>query len=100
MRTFGKDSPKFMEFKMDGDDTVYRLPLAASMRPDFNLRLFEAGRAEDAGEREYMAQRLMIDIFECYLGADFVASVTTGQMLEIWWGWMEESRGANQEPGE
>lgn len=99
MRTFGKDSPRFMEFKMEGGDEVYRLPLAASMKPAYNLRLFEAGRAEGEGEREYMAQRLMVDMFTDYLGSEFVESVTASQMLEIWLAWMEESRKANQEPG-
>ncbi|MBR2838983.1 MAG: hypothetical protein IKE55_09385 [Kiritimatiellae bacterium] len=100
MRTFGKDSPRFMEFMVDGDERVYRLPLAASIRADFNLRLFEVARVDDPGDREYFAQKLMIDIFTEYLGEEFVASMTTAQMLEIWLAWTEESRRANQEPGE
>ena len=100
MRTFGKDSPRFMEFKREGDKKTYRLPLAASLKPAYNLRLLKAESIGDAGERELVAQQLIVDIFTEYLGAEFVETTTVSQMLEIWKAWLEESRDANQEAGE
>ena len=31
MRKFGTDAPEFFVFQLEGDDTVYKIPLAASM---------------------------------------------------------------------
>lgn len=100
MRTFGKDTPEFMVFQVEGDERTYKLPLAASLKPVYNMRILEAMREKDADELEYLSQKLMIDIFTDYLGPEFIASTTVSQMLEIWKAWNEENRKANQETGE
>lgn len=99
MRTFGKDSPEFMEFKVEGDKKTYRLPLAGSIKAEFNVRLFEAGRADEA-DREYLTQRLILDMFRFYLGDEFADAVDADTMLAIWNAWLEEGRKANQDAGE
>ena len=33
MRSFSKDAPRFLLFKMEGSSDVYELPLASSMPP-------------------------------------------------------------------
>ena len=39
MRKFGVDAPKMFCFQLEGDDTVYKMPLAASMPLDKMLAL-------------------------------------------------------------
>ena len=99
MRTFGNDAPRFMEFKLAGHKKAYKLPLAASLRPDYNLRMYEALTAPEE-EREYKTQRFIVDMFSFYLGPEFVESISSAVMIEIWHAWLEESRDAGQEPGE
>lgn len=100
MRTFGKDSPKFMAFKVEGDDTTYKLPLSGSIRAEYNVRLYRAMSAGADSEREYLLQELMLDMFREYLGDGFVDALDVSTMLDIWRAWQEESAKANQEPGE
>lgn len=99
MRTFGKDSPKFMEFKLEGSERVHRLPLSASLRPDFNLRLYEALKAPEE-DQEYLTQRFIVDMLGFYLGADFVEAIDSATMIAIWNAWLEESKEASQPAGE
>lgn len=99
MRTFGDDSPKFMEFKLEGDGKVYKLPLPGSIKAEFNLRLLKASRADEA-DREYLTQELILDMLRCYLGDEFAESVSASTMLDIWNAWLAEGREAGEDAGE
>ena len=89
MRTFGNDAPQFFAFQLEGEKTVYKIPLAASMN-NREVRAFESTNGD------YVKQ---IDWLRTYLGdvVDDLTPATTGEILRAW---SEESKNQGAEPGE
>ena len=94
MRKFGTDAPKFMSFTLGDDDTVYRLPLAASMPMDV---LIELGEAAGKGGTESL--RYQVDLLRRYIG-DAADALTAGDVSAIYSAWNEESALSGAEAGE
>lgn len=93
MRKFGTDAPDFLAFQLEGEDAVYKLPLASSMPAETLIALTEA---EERGETA--AVRKQLEVLATYMGAEAVASLTMSDLRNIFAAWLEESkaRGASQ----
>ena len=92
MRKFGVDAPKMFCFQLEGDDTVYKIPLAASMPLDKMLALSKArGKSEQF--------EIQIKILAEYVG-DVVYTLPTGLVSDILRAWGEESNGQGASVGE
>ena len=94
MRTFGTDAPQFMSFKLGDGDTVYNLPLAASLPMTALLEMGEAAVKGDAA-----ALRCQFDLLRRYMG-EAADELTAGQVREIFAAWTEESSRQGATPGE
>ena len=86
MRVFTNDSPEFFCFQLEGSDTVYKIPLAASM-PFPNVLLVKEGV-----EGYYKMLKI-------YIGDD-ADKLTTGQISEITRAWSDASHRSGAKPGE
>jgi len=85
MRTFGTDSPRFMAFKLAGDKTTYKIPLAASMPMSELLELSDA--AAKGGAHVLRAQ---LDLLRKYIG-DRADTLTASEVAEVFTAWNEDS---------
>lgn len=93
MRTFGEKSRiQYFEFKLEGDDKIFRIPLAAHM--PFNM-LNEMRAAADTDE-SFPAQ---VNMLRKYMG-DAVDDLSAGVLSEILTAWGEESINAGATVGE
>lgn len=86
MRTFSNDSPEFLVFQIEDSETVYKMPLAASM-PVGILKHIKDG---------FDGQLL---ILHEYMGDD-AEKITAGQMAEIFRAWGDANRGQGADAGE
>ena len=89
MRTFGKDSPEFMVFKIEGSEETYKIPLATSLT---NQKAFEF---EECGE-DYRKQ---VEWLRGFIG-DIVDEITPAVTGEILREWSSQSRGQGADVGE
>lgn len=85
MRKFGNDALEFMAFTLGDDETVYELPLAASLPFE---TLIELQDASDKGGAESM--RCQMALLRRYMG-DAAGELTAAQVTEIYRAWTEES---------
>lgn len=100
MRTFGKDTPEFFEFKIAGSKKTYRIPTQASIGYGFTDRMVDVAAMEDEDKKNAAAVRLQLDILTTYIGpeaAEFPAEAV-GELFVAWLGYSEETTGL--EPGE
>ena len=79
MRKFGKEAAKVFEFQLEGSETVYKIPLAASLP---SAELLELQKADEKGEG-FFAQREML---RKYMGdiVDDLSVATLGEILKAW----------------
>lgn len=94
MRKFGKDAPEFMAFTLGDDETVHKLPLAASLPLETLIDLQDA--ADKGGA---VALRYQLDLLSRYIG-DAADGLTAGQVAEIYDAWNEESATSGATVGE
>lgn len=89
MRTFGNDSPEFMAFKIEGNEKVYKIPLAGSMT-NKEIIQFEETDGDYKKQLEWLRQ---------YIGnaVDDLTAATTGEILHAW---AAESKEQGATPGE
>lgn len=92
MRTFGGKKPNYFEFKLEGKEKIYRIPLAADM--PFSI-LNDMNDAKGTDER-FPAQ---IRMLRKYMGDD-VDDLSAGTLSEILQAWGEESMKAGATLGE
>lgn len=92
MRTFGKELIEYFEFQLEGDEKVYRIPLAAAMPFSLLDRMSKAADTED----RFTAQ---VDMLRKYMG-DVVDDLPVGVLSEILKAWGEESTRAGASMGE
>ena len=94
MRAFGTDAPEFMSFTLGDEETVYKLPLAASLPMSVLLEMGEAASKGDSA-----AMRCQFDVLRRYMG-ERADELTAGQVREIFTAWTEESSKQGANPGE
>jgi hypothetical protein len=92
MRKFGTDAPEFLSFTLGDDDTVYNLPLAASLPMSTLLDLQEAAAKGEA-------ERYQLELLRTYIG-DKVDSLTVADVTAIYQAWNEESAKQGATAGE
>lgn len=92
MRKFGVDAPKMFCFQLEGDETVYKIPLAASMPLSKTLALSKA-----RGKNEQIEKQ--IEILAEYMG-DVVYTLPTGVVSDILLAWSNESTEQGASVGE
>ena len=86
MRVFTKDAPQFFSFQMEGSETVYKIPLAASM-PTKTLKLIDNG---------FDSQ---VEMLREYIGDD-VDEMPAGMVKDIMTAWMDASKEQGASVGE
>ena len=86
MRSFATDAPEFFCFHLEGDETIYKIPLAASMPASVVLKVQDGFEGQFSILKEYMGE-----------GAD---KVITKQVGEIIFAWLEASKGQGASVGE
>ena len=86
MRVFGNDAPQFFSFQLEGSETVYNIPLAASM-PTKTIKLIDNGFSSQ------------VEMLRVYLG-DMVDELTAGTVKDIVTAWMEASKDVGASVGE
>lgn len=89
MRKFGKELTEYFEFQLEGDETIYRIPLGGSMT---NRELITFKNTDG----NYEAQ---LDWLRDYIG-DVVDDLTPAQTGEILRAWSEATRGQGASVGE
>lgn len=89
MREFGKDAPEFFCFKLEGEETVYKIPLAASMTNKQLAELDEIGQSVSR-QMEWLRQ---------FIG-DKVEDMQVSTTSEIFRAWGEESKKQGASAGE
>ena len=94
MRTFGKDAPEFLEFRLGDAKKVHKIPLMTSLPLDLGHRYAEIASESDEGARDKMAIDLQIEILNRYVGEDVAKSLSVRDMREIFEAWSEESEKA------
>lgn len=92
MRKFGKKNIEYFAFQLEGDETIYRVPLAANI--PFSI-LNKMNETKETGEG-FIAQ---VDMLRKYMG-DVVDELQTGTLSEILLAWSEESKKAGASVGE
>lgn len=89
MRTFTRTELEYFEFQLEGDETVYRIPLGGSMT---NRELITFKNTDG----NYEAQ---LDWLRDYIG-DVVDDLTPAQTGEILRAWSEATKGQGASVGE
>ena len=89
MRLFGKDSPDYFVFQIEGSEETYKIPLAGSMT---NKELF----AFEETEGDYRRQ---VAWLRNYIG-DAVDDMTPSQTRDILLAWGKETQKQGADPGE
>ena len=87
MRTFGKDSPEFMAFKLGDSEKVYKMPLASSIPMSELLELSEA--AAKGGSH---ILRCQLELLRKYIGKK-ADELTAQDVADIFAAWNDESAG-------
>ena len=86
MRKFGTDAPQFFAFQLEGDDTVYKIPLAASMPMKVLLNMGTGIETQ-------------VEMLRTYMG-DAVDDIPIGVLSDILKAWSAESTGQGASVGE
>ena len=92
MRKFGKDSPEFFVFQLEGSKETYKIPLAASMSSKDLIPLKKSETSPDGLEME-------IEVLKKYVG-DAIEDLPPKGIGEIMTAWAEESRAQGASVGE
>ena len=92
MRTFTRTKLEYFEFQLEGDETVYRIPLAASMPFGMLDKMSKAVRTEDRFSTQ-------VEMLRKFLG-DVVDELPVGVISNILQAWVEESAKAGASVGE
>ena len=98
MRTFGKDTPEFFEFKIAGRKKTYRIPTLASIGYNFNKLLAQIGTIDDPMKQSAAAAELQADILLEYIGEEAMTFPTeaVADLFTAWFNDTEETTGVSQ----
>ena len=91
MRTFGKSKVEYFEFQLEGDDRVYKIPLAAHVP----YSVLDEMRTADEDERFSVQVKMM----RMYMG-DVVDSLTAGTLSDIIIAWADACNNEGASVGE
>lgn len=91
MRTFSKSKIEYFEFQLEGDNAVYKIPLASSM-PFSLIEKMSGVEGDDS-------IKLQMEILRKYMG-DAADELTIGMMADIISAWSEASTAAGASLGE
>lgn len=91
MRTFGKRKVEYFRFKLEGDEVIYGIPLAANM-PYSVLKAMN-----DAGEEDRFD--VQVEMLRAYMG-DVIDELTAGELSDILKGWSEACQAEGAPVGE
>lgn len=94
MRRFGEEAQAHLTFQLRGSDTVYQIPLAASMPVSVLLSMQEADNI--GGDSGFRAQ---VEMLRKYMG-DVVDDLTAGTLGDILKAWAQESKAQGASVGE
>jgi hypothetical protein len=92
MRTFAKSGTSFFEFQLEGEEQVYKIPLAADMPMTVLNDMYEASNTSD----RFMSQ---VEMLRKYMG-DVVDELSAGTLSDILRAWSDESTQAGASVGE
>ena len=92
MRTFGKELKEYFEFKLEGDEKIYQIPLASALPYGMLNEL-----AETAGTKDRFSTQ--VKMLRMYMG-DVVDTLPVGTLSGILQAWGEESNGTCATVGE
>ena len=89
MRKFGKDTPEFFVFQLEGNKKTFKIPLAASMT-NRDILEFEDTNGD---------YRKQVAWLEKFMG-DTVNDLTASETADILRAWADESKDQGATPGE
>ena len=92
MRTFG-EIKKYFEFQLEGDDKVYKIPLASSMPAATILMLRDADKRGEGFEAQ-------LTMLKRYIGEELVNELSVDMADSILKAWGEESAEQGASAGE
>lgn len=92
MRTFAKSGTSFFEFQLEGEEQVYKIPLAADMPMTVLNDMYEKSNTGD----RFMSQ---VEMLRKYMG-DVVDELSAGTLSDILRAWSDESTRAGASVGE
>lgn len=92
MRTFAKSGTSFFEFQLEGEEQVYKIPLAADMPMTVLNDMYEKSNTGD----RFMSQ---VEMLRKYMG-DVVDELSAGTLSDILRAWSDESTQAGASVGE
>ena len=92
MRTFG-EIKKYFEFQLEGDDKVYKIPLASSMPAATILMLRDADKRGEGFEAQ-------LTMLKRYIGEELVNELSVDMADSILKAWGEESTDQGASAGE
>lgn len=92
MRTFAKSGTSYFEFQLEGEEQVYKIPLAADMPMTVLNDMYEASNTGD----RFMSQ---VEMLRKYMG-DVVDELSAGTLSDILRAWSDESTRAGASVGE
>lgn len=92
MRTFGREEKKYFEFALEGNEKVYKIPLAAYMPIASILMMQEADRRDESLNGQ-------VAMLRRYMGDD-VDELSPTMVADILNAWIDESAGNGASPGE
>ena len=92
MRTFPKSGTSYFEFQLEGEERVYKIPLAADMPMTVLNDMYEASNTSD----RFMSQ---VEMLRKYMG-DVVDELSAGTLSDILRAWSDESTQAGATVGE
>ena len=92
MRTFPRSGTSYFEFQLEGEERVYKIPLAADMPMTVLNDMYEASNTSD----RFMSQ---VEMLRKYMG-DVVDELSAGTLSDILRAWSDESTQAGATVGE
>lgn len=92
MRTFPKSGTSYFEFQLEGEEQVYKIPLAADMPMTVLNDMYEKSNTGD----RFMSQ---VEMLRKYMG-DVVDELSAGTLSDILRAWSDESTRAGASVGE
>ena len=99
MRTFGKDTPEFFVFQIEGDGTTYKLPLISSLPFEKALEFAEIATIQDEAVSNFEAMKLQHRLVREYMG-EAADSLSTAKLVEIFEAWMAATADTGATAGE
>lgn len=99
MRTFGKDTPEFFTFTIDGEETVYKLPLVSSLPFEKALKFAEIAAIQDDAVSNFEAMKLQHSLIREYMG-ERADELSTSKLVEIFDAWMGATADSGATAGE